>query len=269
MASPRRCVVRYEPDPECAFHCDAVAAALPDATEVDATAGELPQLDAVDGVVLTGSTAGVYEREERPWIEQVEAFLRKLVERSVPTLGICFGHQVANAALGGRVEPADESNTRLVRAQLSPEPPFDDLLAAAVQSDAAAVRNDGGAPASTDAQAAAAAPEDASPASSEASSSAPSSSLSSAIVPALHGDVVTDAGDEMVVIGSTDYCEIFATRHREAPLWTVQFHPELTAEHREHLVDAFEWTDDGHDFSAVEADRVLEQFRSIVEEASR
>lgn len=96
-------VVRNEVDPDCEYHCDALAARFPTATEVDFVAGERPPDDA-DAVVLTGSTAGVYETDRHGWIAEQEALVRDLVEREVPTLGVCFGHQVVNAALGGTVE---------------------------------------------------------------------------------------------------------------------------------------------------------------------
>lgn len=35
---------------------------------------------------------------------RVEAYLRQAVDARVPTLGVCFGHQLLTQALGGRVE---------------------------------------------------------------------------------------------------------------------------------------------------------------------
>ncbi len=100
-------VVRNEPDPDSQYHCDALASWFPAATEVDFVAGDevlLDGPDGADGVVLSGSTAGVYEADSRPWIDDQMALVRALVDREVPTLGVCFGHQVVNAALGGTVE---------------------------------------------------------------------------------------------------------------------------------------------------------------------
>ncbi|MEH6476342.1 MAG: type 1 glutamine amidotransferase [Sneathiella sp.] len=55
-----------------------------------------------DGWIITGSVHGVYE--EHSWIKPLEGFIRSLVEIGVPTMGICFGHQIMAQAMGGRVE---------------------------------------------------------------------------------------------------------------------------------------------------------------------
>lgn len=208
---PTLTVVHNEGDPDRTFHCEALASQFPAAREVDFPTGERPDLDDVDGVVLSGSTAGVYERDERPWIADQERLVRELVDREIPTLGVCFGHQIANAALGGTVETADET-VRPVEADLDPDPLFEGV---------------------------------------------------SPPVPVSHGDIVTEPGVDMDVIGSADYYRAFATRHRDAPLWTVQFHPEYTADLRERLVSAFDWTGS---FDDVDATRVCENFRRIVDE---
>ena len=65
---------------------------------------ELPGLPLDTGfVVITGSSAHVMDRE--PWVVAAERWLLDIVERGVPTLGICFGHQMLAMALGGEVSP--------------------------------------------------------------------------------------------------------------------------------------------------------------------
>jgi GMP synthase (glutamine-hydrolysing) len=67
---------------------------------VDPRRGDtLPALDAVAGVVVTGSHAMVSHRE--PWSETTAAWLAQLVARDTPVLGICYGHQLLAHALGG------------------------------------------------------------------------------------------------------------------------------------------------------------------------
>ena len=46
----------------------------------------------------------MYERDKRSWIPDQERLIRELTKRGVPTIGVCFGHQIANTALFGTVE---------------------------------------------------------------------------------------------------------------------------------------------------------------------
>jgi len=62
----------------------------------------LPDAGVISGVVITGSSALVTEREA--WSERCAGWLPNLVEREIPVLGICYGHQLLAHALGGRVE---------------------------------------------------------------------------------------------------------------------------------------------------------------------
>jgi len=55
-----------------------------------------------DGWLVTGSIHGVYE--DHAFIPTLENFIRQAYSAGVPTVGICFGHQLIAQALGGRVE---------------------------------------------------------------------------------------------------------------------------------------------------------------------
>jgi len=189
---------------------------LPDADVYDyAREGGQPDLSAVDGVVVGGSTAGVYEEGEHAWMREQKELIRELVARDVPTLGICFGHQIVNDALGGSVEYSGVRRANLVRAELGDDPLFDGV---------------------------------------------------SGVVPVLHSDRVDETGDGMEVIGRADYYDAFATRHSDAPVWTVQYHPEFTPDVK-HLGNG--WTDNELSFEDSTATRTLRNFYRLAKRESR
>lgn len=68
----------------------------------DITRAGAPRLDACDGIIVTGSPAGVYER--LPWMPELERLLRRLADRQdLPALAVCFGAQALASGLGGQV----------------------------------------------------------------------------------------------------------------------------------------------------------------------
>lgn len=67
----------------------------------DARSEELPGLDGIAAIVITGSSANVPTRDA--WMVRMEEWLRSVVPSGVPTFGICFGHQILAQALGGEV----------------------------------------------------------------------------------------------------------------------------------------------------------------------
>lgn len=203
-------VLENEVDLEERYLVDEMRRHLPEAEVYDYTReGGQPDLGGVDGVVVGGSTAGVYEEQQHGWISEQKELVRELVERRVPTLGICFGHQIVNDALGGRVEHTGERRANLVRAELGDDPLFDGV-------------ND--------------------------------------VVPVLHSDRVTETGDGMEVLGSTEYYDAFATRHRDAPVWTAQYHPEFTPNVK-HLGNG--WEDNHLSFDDSTATRTLKNFYEL------
>lgn len=71
-------------------------------TTWDVEQGEFPEhTDSVDGYIITGSKSSVYD--DKTWIRDLEAFVRKLHAEHRRIVGICFGHQLVARALGGNV----------------------------------------------------------------------------------------------------------------------------------------------------------------------
>lgn len=210
-------VLENEVDPDARYFVPEIVRYLSE-SEVYAYADEggQPSLDGVDGVVVSGSTAGVYEREDYPWMDEQVDLIRELIEREIPTLGVCFGHQLINHALGGRVEHRGLTN-RLVRADLADDPLFDGV------GDA---------------------------------------------IPVVHGDHVVERGAGMVPIASADYYENFATRHRDAPVWTVQYHPEFTERLLSRIRNDFGWEETDLSFADVRVEETFRNFEKLAREAS-
>ena len=74
---------------------------------VRANEGEaLPDAAGLEGIVITGSPAGVYE--DLPWFAPLRAFIRQGYGNAIPMLGVCFGHQIMADALGGQVRKSEK-----------------------------------------------------------------------------------------------------------------------------------------------------------------
>ncbi|MDY6780374.1 MAG: type 1 glutamine amidotransferase [Halobacteria archaeon] len=210
-------VLENEVDLENRYLVDEIRRYLPESDVYDFTRNlGKPSLEDVDGVIVGGSTAGVYEEDDYEWMTEQKEFIRELVDREVPTLGICFGHQIVNSALGGEVVYSGKRRAHLVRADLADDPLFDGV---------------------------------------------------EPVVPVLHSDFVVETGDGMEVIGKSGYYDNFSTRHADAPVWTVQYHPEFTPRVK-HLGDG--WTDEKNDLSFEDstATELATSYPSLTEETS-
>lgn len=76
---------------------------LADVEVLDAVGGAaLPPPTGIDGLFVTGSPLSV--RDHAPWSVAATDWLKAAVQGGVPTLAICFGHQMLGEALGGRVD---------------------------------------------------------------------------------------------------------------------------------------------------------------------
>lgn len=75
--------------------------------DVDVEVDEaLPDPAALEGIVITGSPAGVYE--DHAWLPPLRDFIRNAYAAGTPMVGICFGHQIMADALGGDVRKSEK-----------------------------------------------------------------------------------------------------------------------------------------------------------------
>jgi GMP synthase (glutamine-hydrolysing) len=97
-------------------------------TVVNAMEGEaLPPVNTISGVVITGSHAMVTDNDA--WMQELVAWISEVVERHVPFLGICFGHQLLAKAMGGLSDyHPNGREIGTISIQLTPEGKTDRLL---------------------------------------------------------------------------------------------------------------------------------------------
>ena len=73
--------------------------------------------NSVDVVICTGSRRNVSMWE--PWMDGAASLLRAAVALKLPTLGICFGHQLLCKAFGGEINRATSRTDSVVELELS------------------------------------------------------------------------------------------------------------------------------------------------------
>jgi GMP synthase-like glutamine amidotransferase len=68
-------------------------------------AADLPEVEAIDLLVVMGGPMSVNDENEYPWLRDEKAFIGRVVASGTPTLGICLGAQLIANALGAEISP--------------------------------------------------------------------------------------------------------------------------------------------------------------------
>ena len=91
----------------------------------------LPSLDGYDAIIPAGGPMGVYEinKPEYSFLKEECDYLSEAIQRDVPILGVCLGHQLLAHVLGGVVAPSDTPEIGWMKITLTQEGLSDPLFA--------------------------------------------------------------------------------------------------------------------------------------------
>ena len=99
-----------------------------DAVELDK--GEsIPSLDGYDAMIVMGGPMDIWEEKEHPWlIPEKKAIRAAVLERQMPYLGFCLGHQLLAVALDGEAGLMETPEVGILDVHLEPEGHADPLF---------------------------------------------------------------------------------------------------------------------------------------------
>ena len=89
----------------------------------------IPDLDSYGLMVVMGGPQDVWQESEHPWLVEEKAAIRQfVVEMRRPFLGVCLGHQLLAAALGGDVRTARAPEVGVMTVELTSDGETDPLF---------------------------------------------------------------------------------------------------------------------------------------------
>jgi GMP synthase-like glutamine amidotransferase len=99
-------------------------------TTVRLDAGEaIPDRAGFDALLVMGGAMNVWQEDAHPWLAPEKAAIRHWVrDLGRPYFGVCLGHRLLAAALGGEVAPAGRPEVGIVAMDLLPAAAADPLF---------------------------------------------------------------------------------------------------------------------------------------------
>ncbi|MCP4330676.1 MAG: type 1 glutamine amidotransferase [Alphaproteobacteria bacterium] len=90
-------------------------------TPIEIDEGEsIPDLEPFDALMVMGGPQDVWEVDKYPWLDGEKAVIREaVVEREMPFIGFCLGHQLLADALGGAVDRAQTPEVGVLEVELT------------------------------------------------------------------------------------------------------------------------------------------------------
>jgi GMP synthase-like glutamine amidotransferase len=148
-----------------------------------AASSEFPEnIEDYDHVILSGSEDSILN--DRKWIEEEMRLVKQIIDKGIPTLGICFGHQLISRALLGFEGVRKAKRPEIGWKQVSAS--RDNPLLGGIQRDFYVFNS--------------------------------------------HFDEVCNLTTEFEVFAYSGQCDVQSYQLRNAPMWGIQFHPEIDME---------------------------------------
>jgi GMP synthase (glutamine-hydrolysing) len=93
-----------------------------------AEGGPAPDLDGFGAAMVFGGAMNADQEDALPWLRTEKDFLRGLLARRLPVLGVCLGSQLLAEAAGAPARPAKEPEIGWRRVEITPEGRSDPLV---------------------------------------------------------------------------------------------------------------------------------------------